>query len=52
LNSTFELSTDGVQTFVSFHSLSETKSAGTEKVEFGSHSIFFTSMTSPTLTIN
>jgi hypothetical protein len=52
LNSTFDVSTKGVQTFVSFHSSSEIKNASTENLEFISLSMFLTSITSHSLTMN
>jgi hypothetical protein len=52
LNSTFDDSTKGVQTFVSFHSSSETRNAFIENLEFTSLFTFFTSITSHSLTIN
>jgi hypothetical protein len=52
LSSTFEPSTVGVPTFVSFHSSSETNKASTISFLPTSTSCFLTSIISPFLTIN
>jgi hypothetical protein len=51
-NSTFEPSTVGEPTLVSFHSSSDNKRASVEIVDLISTSCFFTSIISPFLTIN